>query len=151
MIAKPNLKNYTSSVPVINSVSKIEGKLVQVGSKHISKEYGDENEIPIGMKFELMHNEKSMVFQLPANVDKVFDYMVKARKQTPTTAQRESIRLQAQRSAWKILSDLVDIQVSMILVDQAEPMEMFMAYLYDGAKKQTLYHSLKENNFKQLT
>src|ERR1035438_3133889 len=108
MIAKPNLKNYTSSVPVINSVSKIERKLVQVGSKHISKEYGDENEIPIGMKFELMHNEKSMVFQLPANVDKVFDYMVKARKQTPTTAQRESIRLQAQRSAWKILSDLVN-------------------------------------------
>lgn len=37
-----NLKNYTSSVPVINSIAKIEHRLAQAGATHIAKEYDRE-------------------------------------------------------------------------------------------------------------
>ena len=37
-----NLKNYTSSVSVVNSINKIEHRLVSAGATHIAKVYDDE-------------------------------------------------------------------------------------------------------------
>jgi hypothetical protein len=48
--SKMNIKNYTSSVPIGNSISKIEHRLAQAGATHISKSY--EEGKPIGMMFQ---------------------------------------------------------------------------------------------------
>jgi len=143
-----NLRNYTSSVPVINSISKIEFKLVKAGALHIAKSYSkDRADIPIGMKFQLVDNR---LYELPANVDKVYNFMLMQRKNPPTDAQAEQLRSQAQRTAWKNLSDWVDILTSLTALDQVEVEEAFFPYLYDGKRNNTLYHILKENNFKLL-
>jgi len=143
-----NLKNYTSSVPVINSIGKIEHRLAQSGATHIAKSY--ERERPVGMIFQIPVNNIPMTFKLPAKADKVFDHMLKQRSRPPQASQREAIKMQADRTAWKILSDWVDIQVSLIQLDQAEAIEVFLPYAYDGKNDRTLFEKMRDNNFKLL-
>ena len=143
-----NLKNYTSSVPVINSIGKIEHRLAQSGATHIAKSY--ERERPVGMIFQIPVNNIPMTFKLPAKTDKVLDHMLKQRSRPPQASQREAIKMQADRTAWKILSDWVDIQVSLIQLDQAEAIEVFLPYAYDGKNDRTLFEKMRDNNFKLL-
>lgn len=144
-----NLKNYTSSVPVINSIGKIEHKLAQSGATHIAKSYDKER--PIGMIFQIPVNNIPMTFKLPAKSDNVYEHMLKQRSRPPQSSQRAAIRMQADRTAWKILSDWIDIQVSLIQLDQAEAVEVFLPYAYNGKNDKTLFESMKENSFKLLT
>lgn len=147
-----NLKNYTSSVPVINSIGRIEHRLAQAGAMHIAKSYAeDKSGRPIGMIFQIMINNVPMTFKLPAKADRVFDHMIKHRTRPPKQAQREAIRMQADRTAWKILSDWIDIQVSLIQLDQVEAIEVFLPYAYDGKNDRTLFQKMKETNYKLLT
>lgn len=143
-----NLKNYTSSVPVISSITRIEHRLAQAGAMYVTKSY--EKERPIGMIFQMPVNDIPMTFKLPAKSDKVFEHMIKQRSRPPKASQREAIRMQADRTSWKILSDWIDIQVSLIQLDQAEAVEVFLPYIFDGRNNRTLYESMKENNFKLL-
>ena len=143
-----NLKNYTSTVPMTNSISKIEHKLAQAGATHIAKSYNKER--PVGMIFQIPINGNPMTFKLPAKTERVLDFMVRQRARPPKKTQLEAIRKQADRTGWKILSDWIDIQVSIIQLDQAEPIEVFLPYLYDGKKDRTLFDKLKESDFKLL-
>ena len=123
-----NLKNYTSSVSVLTSISKIEHRLAQAGATHIAKSY--KNEMPDGMIFQIDVNGKLMTFQLPAKAEKVYDYMIKQKKFGYKKDVQETTRRQANMTAWKILSDWVDIQISLIQLEQAEVAEVFFPYLY---------------------
>ena len=144
-----NLKNYTSSVPVLNSISRIEHRLAQAGAPHIAKSY--EGDRPTGMIFQIPIDNIPMTFKLPAKTDNVFKYLVKQRSRPPKNSVINSIRAQADRTGWKILSDWIDIQISMIEVDQAESIEMFLAYTFDPVLNMTLFEKIKKNGFKQLT
>ena len=57
---------------------------------------------------------------------------------------RSDFREQAQRTAWKILQDWVEVQMSMIKLKQADPMQIFLPYVVtnDGT---TVYARLTEN------
>lgn len=146
------IKNYTSEVPAERSISNIEHRLAQAGASHIAKFYTEDGSArPLGMFFQIKVDGIPMSFKLPAKTNNVFDYLKLQRKRVPTKAQEESIRKQADRTAWKILYEWIDIQVSMIELDQAEPIEIFLPYAYDIKKDQTLFDRMKENNFKQLT
>lgn len=146
-----NLKNYTSSVSVINSIARIEHRLATAGATHIAKIYeGNVSGRPIGMIFQIKIGELPMSFKLPAKSSAVFNVMWKeVRRPRPET--KENIKAQADRTAWKILSDWIDIQVSMIQLEQAEAIEIFLPYAYDGRTDKTLFEKMKENNFKLLS
>ncbi len=147
-----NLKNYTSSVPIITSIGKIEHRLAQAGANHISKSYAPDNSgRPIGIVFQITINNYPMTFKLPAKTERVFEYFVKQRARPPKQKQLEAIRMQADRTAWKILADWVDIQISLIQLEQAEAMEVFLPYSYDVRSDKTLFEKIKETNYKLLT
>jgi len=145
-----NLKNYTSSVPVDRSVMLIEHELVRAGATHIAKTYGKEKTLE-GIIFQIMGpNGVPLTFQLPSKWDKVLELMTREiRRPRPGTEQRTID--QAQRTAWKILYDWVQIQISMIEIGKADAIEMFLPYLYDVTTDQTFYQRMRETNFKQLT
>ncbi|KUG25893.1 hypothetical protein ASZ90_004280 [hydrocarbon metagenome] len=143
------IKNYTSTVPVINSIAKIEHRLAQAGALHIMKSYSGER--PVGMIFQVKINDLPMTFKLPAKSDNVYKYLSMQKKRPPTKSQDDNLRQQADRTAWKILYDWIDIQVSLIELDQAEAIEVFLPYAYDGKNDQTLFDKMKNNNFKLLT
>ena len=56
----------------------------------------------------------------------------------------------ANRTAWKLVQDWVDVQISLIVMRQAEWLQVFMSYLYDAQRGQTFYDLAKGNSFKML-
>lgn len=143
-----NLKNYTSEVPAGSSMMKIEKCLVAAGATNISKKY--DGGICTAITFRMMVNNLPLFFQLPAKVESCFEVLWKEVKR-PRPDTKKKIREQSERTAWKIVCDWVEVQLSMIQLEQAEAMEVFLPYAYDPAKDETFYQKLKNNNFKQLT
>lgn len=142
-----NLKNYTSETPAVNSMGRIEKCLVQAGATDISKKYSDG--ICNSITFRMMVNHNPLFFQLPAKVERCFDVMWKEVKR-PRPDTKQKIRSQAERTAWKIVCDWVEVQLSMILLEQAEALEVFLPYVYNPATDETFFKMLKNNNFKGL-
>lgn len=142
-----NLKNYTSTVPAVTSMGRIELCLVKAGATDISKKYADG--ICKAITFRMMVNNSPLFFQLPAKVDRCFDVLYKEVKR-PRPDTKDNIRSQAERTAWKIISDWVEIQLSMILLEQADALEIFLPFAYNPQTDTTFYNQLKEGGFKAL-
>lgn len=142
-----NLKNYTSTTPAGVSMAKIEKCLVTAGATNISKAY--EQNVCTAITFRMMVNQTPLFFQLPAKVEGCFEVFWKeVKRPKPDTKQR--IREQAERTAWKIICDWVEVQLSMIMLEQAEALEVFLPYVYNPKTDQTFYGQLKEGGFKAL-
>ncbi len=141
------VKNYTSQVSAINSVNHIEKRLVSCGATDILKLYEDKK--LSGIAFIIVINEKRVPFRLPARIDKI-EKKLTGNVKRPRKGTVGRIHEQAERTAWKLLSDWVDIQISLIELDQAELMEVFLPYAYDHSKQETLYDKYKANDFKML-
>ena len=141
------LKNYTSETPKDRSVSKIINCLVEMGAKNINQQY--ENKMLSGITFLIDINDTTVAFSLPAKVEAVFKVLWEEVKR-PNTGTEQRIREQAERTAWKIISDWVEIQAAMIHLEQAEILQVFLPYALIGNGGNTLYESMKSNNFKLL-
>lgn len=142
-----NLKNYTSETPAINSMGKIERSLVEAGATHISKEYKDG--VCVAFYFQLIVNNKQISFRLPARVEECFKVMY-AEYKRPQADTKTKVRSQAERTAWKIVCDWVDVQLSMIRLEQVEPLQIFLPYAYDFKSGQTFYERIQDGGFKLL-
>lgn len=142
-----NLKNYTSTTPASSSMGKIEKCLVAAGATNISKTY--ENNICTAITFRMLVDTRPLFFQLPARVEACFDVFWKEVKR-PRPDTKDKIREQAERTAWKIICDWVEVQLSMILLEQADALEVFLPYVYNPETNQTFYHQLKDKGFKAL-
>ena len=140
------MKNYTSSVPISRTSSRIEECLAKAGASGIMKEY-DKGKLS-ALCFRLrMPTGKDLAVRLPANEVEVYNVLVKAVKR-PRNGTVERLRDQAARTAWKLQQDFVEVQLSMIEMRQTDAMQAFLAYVWDG--KQTFYQALRQNNFKML-
>jgi len=142
------IKNYTSIVPAAISISKIEQCLVEFGATDISKKYS-EDKICTGIVFRLIVNNIPLFFKLTAKSDACFRVLY-AEYKKPNPEIKSKCKMQADRTAWKIISDWVDIQLSMIQLEQAELLQIFLPYAYDNKTDSTFYEKLKENDFKTL-
>lgn len=147
------LKNYTSGVRVEKSISEIESLLVKAGATAVSRFYV--NGRLGGFLFEIPVRGIPMTFKLPSNPEAVERVMKEGvRKPHKGTMKRigtlERIKEQAERTAWKLLNEWVHIQLSMISMQQAEAMQVFLPYIYDQKKDQTFFEKLKGTGFKQL-
>ena len=142
-----NLKNYTSTVPAITSMGRIEQNLVKAGATDISKKY--EDQVCVAITFRLIVNGSPLFFQLPAKVERCFEVLF-AEIKRPRPDSRANAKAQAERTAWKIISDWVEIQLSMILLEQADPLEIFLPYAYNPETQTTFYNQLKQSGFKAL-
>jgi hypothetical protein len=140
-----NLKNYTSTVPVEKTVARIEEMLGKFGAHSIAKEYmGGSVE---AISFRLIAAGRYVDIRLPTNHEACFQalwkHVVRAKHGT-----RERIRDQARRTSWKLMEDWVHVQLSLIRMNQAEMLQVFMPYVWDG--KQTFFQVVKANNFLAL-
>ncbi len=141
------IKNYTSSVPVERTISYIEQELVKIGVTHIEKNY--ENGKPIGIIFSIMLPQK-LSFMIPANIIAAYEIL----KTIPEykSKNKEWLEAQANRTAWKIIFNWVEVQVAMVQLKQADAMEVFLPYVYNIKDGKTFYRRLKDNsNFNLLT
>jgi len=143
------IKNYTSSVPVSRSVQYIVDKLVRHGARNIMQLYNEKKQLT-GICFITDQNGKNMPFKLPARVDNC-EKVLRAQVRRPTEEKYKKIREQAERTAWKLVSDWVDIQMSLIALDQVEFLEVFLPYVYFPAQEKTYFEQLKGSGFLAIT
>lgn len=142
-----NLKNYTSEVPALTSMGKIEKSLVEAGATDISKKY--EDGICIAVRFRMMVNQNALFFELPAKVDACFRVLWKEIKR-PRPDTKKRVQQQAERTAWKIINDWVEVQLSMIRLEQAEVLQIFLPYAFNPATEKTFFTQIKESGYKAL-
>lgn len=143
-----NLKNYTSSVPVHQTIAFIESYLASVDVTGVTKEYV--NQQPVALFFHVEIGEQRFTIRLPARIDEVHDYMwneYASTRRRPTKT-KEDFRDQATRTAWAIQRDWIQVQMSLIKLKQAQFLEVFMGYLWDG--KRSYFQLLEERKFKGL-
>lgn len=160
---KKFLKNYTSNVPVSQTIYRIEQTLIKCGVLGITKEYGPEGEVS-AVRFHIPIMGKEATIRLPADKEKAqdalwldyadgaeltpdgksmaFDWNNRKRKK------RADFSDQAERTAWKIIQDWIECQMSMIQMQQAETAEVFMPYIWDG--RATIYARVKDSGFRAL-
>lgn len=140
------LKNYTSNVPTARTVARIEECLAEAGASGIMKDYREGVLMALSFRVTLPSG-KTMAIRLPANTDGVFSAMMKQVKR-PRSNTAAKIREQAARTAWKLMQDWCEVQLSLIHMEQADFLQVFLPYVWDG--RSTLYQQLKEKNFLAL-
>lgn len=156
------LKNYTSDVPVAQTIHKIEQVLIRCGVSGITKEYGPGGSISAMIFHVPSPVGGSMAVRLPARVHEAqealwLDYvdgdklsadgqslLWNARKKKS----KKDFLEQGERTAWKLVQDWIEVQMSMVQMKQAEVLQVFMSYIWDG--KRTFYDQLKGDGFKML-
>ena len=144
------LKNYTSNVAVSKTIYRIEQTLIKCRVNGITKEYSPTGQIA-ALFFQIPGNDgMTHNVRLPADSEGVLNALWENYcKTTPRRRKNKSDFLeQAGRTAWKIMQDWVEVQMSLIQLKQADPLQVFLSYVWDG--KQTFYHALRANNFKAL-
>jgi hypothetical protein len=139
------LKNYTSSVPVSRTVSRIEEILAEAGAKAIGKNY-DSGRLS-SITFQLTMDGRDHLVRLPANPQAVYDVLRKEIKR-PHNGTLVRLKEQAERTAWKLQQDWLEVELANIKLQQKEPLQAFLSYIWDG--RHTYYAALKESRFKAL-
>ena len=144
-----NIKNYTSTVDAVRSMAKIEELLVEIGATNINKQY--ENKICTGITFLLfdLQLQQTLPFHLKAQVEECFLILWKDVKR-PRPDTKTILQHQANKTAWKILSDWTEIQCSMILLGQAKPLQMFLPFMYDMKTSETLFDKVANGKLNLL-
>ena len=145
-----NLKNYTSSVSAQTTISYIEAYLMEAGASGIMKKVEAGQVVALMFEIEMGNGAGKHLVKLPANVAEVHRYLWHEYVTSRTRPKKEESDFleQAGRTAWKIVQDWVQVQVSMIKLKQMEPMQVFLPYIWDG--QQTYYEFLKEKKFRAL-
>lgn len=113
-------------------MSRIEQKLVSIGASHVSREYKDERVVAF------MYRIGDLFYKLPARVEAILNVMV---SDLPPRSKksRDDLYPQAERTAWKILSDWIDLQASMILLDQVKVEEIMLPFMYSMKHGKTFF------------
>ena len=144
-----NIKNYTSTIDASKSMAKIEELLVEIGATNINKQYT--NKVCTGITFLLFDQQlqQTLPFHLKAQVEECFAILWKDVKR-PRADTRATLMQQANKTAWKILSDWTEIQCSMILLGQAKPLQMFLPFMYDMKTNETLFDKVSSGEMKLL-
>lgn len=156
------LKNYTSDVPVSRTIQRIEEVLIRCGVLGIQKEYAGTNGTVIAISFRIRDGERRFNVRLPADKERALealwldyvdgDALNDAGDQLSWRSKKHKKRSdfsqQAERTAWRIIEDWVSVQMSMIQLRQAEAVEVFMPYIYDG--HQTVFQRIKAGGMRAL-
>lgn len=144
-----HIKNYTSEVPVETTISRIEKCLVDAGAAGIQKTYTNGRIDSVMFTLEV-GGPKPVTIRLPSNADKCTEALWQDYKKATQRQRRkrEDFIEQGERTAWKLQQDWVEVQVTLIALNQIEVLQAFLSYLWDGEKD--FYTQIKSGGYKAL-
>src|SRR5688572_1029073 len=128
------MKNYTSTVAPEKSIMQIEQLLIKAGAKSIAKEYSADGKVAASScAIKNPETDLPVGIRMPSDCEAAYIVLKAMRKQTwLSESQKQAIRQQAERSAWRLLLDWVAVQLSMIELRQAELLQVFLPYIWNG-------------------
>ena len=129
------------------TLSRIEAALVRGGATNVAKDY--DGGVLVALMFSTVDpgSGRRMSVRLPANAEGVYEALL-SKVSRPRAGTVARLRDQASRTAWKLMQDWVEVQMSLIEMRQADFLQVFLPYVWDGHK--TFYQALKGNGFKML-
>lgn len=157
------LKNYTSDVPASQTIFRIQQVLLKAGVKSIEMDYGPNQKVK-ALTFRLQFDESKppLPIRMPAKIAEAQDALwleyVDGEKlsadgnalawSSRKKKRRQDFLEQGERTAWKLIQDWIEVQLSLIQLRQVDPAQVFLSYVWDG--QQTFYERIKSGNFKAL-
>lgn len=135
--------NYTTSISTEKTVSEIQGLLAKAKAQAIMTEYDDG--VLSAVSFRIMTGHGVMSFRLPANVQKIYQVIVRDRRITPKLRTKE----QASRVAWRIMKDWLEAQLAIVSAEMVDMEQVFLPYA-QNSEGITVYEALREGHFKGL-
>ncbi len=142
------LKNYTSSVPVDKTIARIERLLIDFGATGIHKDTA--GGAVKALAFALLPEQtggKEFAIRVPVNAEAV-EKILREEVRRPRSGTLDKLHEQALRTAWKLMQDWIEVQLSLVRMGQAEALQVFLPYLYRGG--QTFFESIKGGGYKAL-
>lgn len=135
--------NYTTTIDSFKTVSEIEHILMKHKAKSIMKNY--EGESITGLSFLIDTGRQQIPVRLPVKVDECLEVLKKEKKENPRK-QIKDTREQAERVAWRILKDWVEVQMALLDIKMVRFEEIFLPYIETNSG-QTIYERLEERQF----
>lgn len=142
------MKNYTSTVDAETSIFRIERLLVRFGARGISKECAGGEVTGVSFSIHVVDAEGDLNVKLPANIEAVATVLAVGKKRGRNQTQeqfKKKILEQARRTAWKLVQEWIEIQLSLVQMRQAEAAQVFLPYIWNG--RETLYQGIKDKKF----
>ena len=136
------LLNYTTQIAAEKTVTEIQTMLAKAKAQAVMSEYDDG--VLCALSFRIKTVAGLMSFRLPANVQKIYQVLVR-QNITPKLRTRE----QAARVAWRIVKDWLEAQLALVSAELADLEQVFLPYAQDESGA-TLYEVLRDRNFHGL-
>lgn len=149
MNKKPNLRNYTTSIPEEKTIMEIEQILAQFGASAILKDYhGDESVKAISFKVKTEHGE--MPFKIPMDDKQIAQY--RSEQFTGYTKKENTKKdlVTARKIGWRIIKDWIHSQLSIVQLRLVKVEEVFLPYMFNYQTNKTFYKMLEEKKFKGM-
>lgn len=137
------LLNYTTTVEAYKTVSEIEQMLVKHGAKSIMKQFDDG--MITSLSFLINTGVNDIPIKLPIRVDDVLQVLIEQKKMHPK-AGIKATKDQANRVAWRILKDWIEVQMTLLDIGMVQFEEIFLSYIETAGGK-TIYEKLEEKHF----
>jgi len=128
--------------------------LADAGASAIAKQYEAGQVSGLMFQIKWAASDRLVMVRLPANVNQVHACMWKehCKKRSFRSKLKESDFLQqARRTAWKLLVDWVEIQLSLVKLGQVDFTQAFLAYCCDHNGERTIYQHVTERGIACLT
>lgn len=136
-----SILNYTTEVSAQKTITEISRLLVKAKASAILTEYEPDG-LPSAISFRILTEFGLLTFRLPADVQKIYQVIVRDRNIRPGLRTRE----QAARVAWRIVKDWTEAQLAMIEAGLVDAAQVFLPYVQD-ATGTTLYQNLRQRRF----
>jgi len=135
--------NYTTQIAAEKTAQEIQTMLARAKAQAVMSEYDDKGVLS-SINFRIKTGAGMMTFRLPANVQKIYEVLV--RQRIPAKLQT---REQAARVAWRIIKDWLEAQLALVSAEMVDLEQVFLPYAQDETGA-TLYEVLKDRQFAGL-
>lgn len=135
--------NYTTTVDSFKTVSEIEYILMKHNAKSIMKNYDGES--ITGLSFLIDTGMQQIPVRIPVRMDECLKVLKKEKAENPRK-QIKDTREQAERVAWRILKDWVEVQMALLDMEMVKFEEIFLPYI-EVKGGQTVFERLEEKQF----
>lgn len=144
------LLNYTTKIDADKTVAEISRCLSAHGASAVMTEF--DGETVTALSFKIKFQDQEMAFRLPCDWRPVYEILIKGKRKPPSyyTGSRglahweSEHRLQAVRTAWRIVKDWVEAQMALVETRMVTTAQVFLPYavMKDG---RTLTEHVAEN------
>jgi len=128
------LLNYTSNVDADKTAMEITRCLSSHGAQSVMTDYNSEDQTIVSISFLLAVNGKSIKFRLPCDWKPVYEILTRDKNYDRYFKEKKEklksdARLQAVRTAWRIVKDWVEAQMALVEAHQAKTEQVFLPYV----------------------